>query len=171
MYVDVEVNGKEKKTAGTIHIFFNASLCSSGINEHAFLILLPLGINAQDQDTNVEIYWFVLSSFSVSDFLSLSFIINPLPTPSDAKTNANGGRHHLGARWESRNDGMGHRSYAEQGSTSSYAVVARIPGGLVLLAVEVTELEYIYIHESINYGLWRRKRTCAATPSSTFVSD
>ncbi|KAK0460132.1 uncharacterized protein EV420DRAFT_1673169 [Desarmillaria tabescens] len=67
---------------------------------------------------------------------TLSFIINPLPTPSDAKTNANGRRHHLGARWESRNDGMGHRSYAERGSTSSYAVVARIPGGLVLLAAE-----------------------------------
>ncbi|PBK85273.1 hypothetical protein ARMGADRAFT_1036560 [Armillaria gallica] len=81
----------------------NVTLCSSGIDEYMNSILLPLGINAQYQDTNVEVAHLpnkraVSSTGGRIDtgcmgVMNISFcvITIPLPTPSEAKTNTNSG--------------------------------------------------------------------------------
>ncbi len=86
-------------------------------------------------------------------FLLLSFIITPLPTSSNATTNANSRQHYLGVHWDSRNDSLGHHSYAEWDGTSSYVIVAHIPVGVVLLEAKVIELGYILSSDTFDYRI------------------
>ncbi|KAK0203305.1 hypothetical protein DFS33DRAFT_1487667 [Desarmillaria ectypa] len=95
---------------------------------------MPLGNDAQDHDTNIEVARLADNgATSSTGGRMVCFITVPHPTPSDTKTNANGGRHLLGALGNL--DTMVSTTVCglSGAANSSYVAFARVPVGLVLL--------------------------------------